>query len=73
MPHYKNLIRVKELNDPNIELKETSPFFDTSLVAGSITNKYSREFETLIFAFVGSKIDINNRIKNEIDKKKNFR
>ena len=71
--NYQNLIRVKELSDPDTELKETSPFFVNSRVAGSITNKYSREFGTLIFAFVGSNIDINNRIKNEIDKKKNYR
>jgi hypothetical protein len=67
---YENLIRVKQSWEVDNELKETSPFFETSLVVGSITNKYSREFGTTIFAFVGSKIDINKRIKDEIDEKK---
>ena len=69
---YENLIRIKELNETDAELRETSPFFETSLVAGSITNKYSREFGTSIFAFTGAKIDIRKRIKDEIDKKKNY-
>jgi len=71
--NYKNLIRIKESNETDAELKETSPFFENSSIAGSITNKYSREFGTSIFAFIGSKIDINKRIKDEIDEKKNNR
>jgi hypothetical protein len=71
--NYENLIRIKESNETDAELKETSPFFRTSLIAGSITNKYSREFGTSIFVFIGSKIDINKRIKDEIDENKNYR
>ncbi len=71
--NYENLIRIKESNETDVELKETSPFFETSSIAGSITNKYSREFGTSIFAFIGSKIDINKRIKDEINEKKNYR
>ena len=63
---HKNLIRVKEKNETEIELEETSPFFVSSTIAGSITNKYSREFGTTIFVFVDSKIDMNKRIKEEI-------
>lgn len=70
---YENLIRIKEANEVDAELKETSAFFETSSIAGSITNKYSREFGTSIFAFIGSKIDINKRIKDEIAEKKNYR
>ena len=70
---YENLIRVKQAWEAGNELKETSPFFETSIIAGSITNKYSREFGTTIFAFIGTKIDINKRIKDEIDEKKNYR
>ena len=70
---YENLLRIKELNETDAELKETSPFFETSLIAGSITNKYSREFGTSILTFIGSKIDINKRIKDEIDERKNYR
>ena len=71
--NYINLIRIKEANATEAELKETSPFFETSLIASSITNKYSREFRTSIFTFIGSTIDINKRIKEEIAEKKNYR
>jgi 4-amino-4-deoxy-L-arabinose transferase-like glycosyltransferase len=71
--NYKHLIRIKESNETDAEFKETSLFFETSLFAGSVTNKYSREFGTSIIAFIGAKIDINKRIKDEIDEKKNYR
>lgn len=70
---YVNLIRIKEKKETDAELKETSPLFETSSIAGSLTNKYSREFGTSIFVFIGSKIDINKRIKNEIAENKNYR
>ena len=70
--NYDNLIRIKESSETDAELKEISPFFETTLIAGSITNKYSREFGTSIFAFTGAKIDIRKRIKDEIDEKKNY-
>jgi hypothetical protein len=64
---------VKGQDESYKELKETSPFFRNSMLAGSITNKYAREFGTTIFAFTGAKIDIRERIKNEITEKKNYR
>ena len=70
---YENLIRVKEQSDANTELQETAPFFQNSLLADSIKNRYAREFGTTIFSFTGAKIDIRERIKNEIDEKKNYR
>ncbi len=70
---YVHLIRVKELESEDNELKETSPFFDTSYVAASVTNKLAREFGTTIFVFEKTKIDINQRIKKEIDEVKNYR
>jgi hypothetical protein len=69
---YVNLIRVKEYNSANNELEETAPFYQNSIIAASITNKYAREFGTTIFAFTGAKIDIRERIKNEILDKKNY-
>jgi len=68
---FDNLIRVKTLEDADKELKETSPFFDTSYVAGSITNSFAREYGTTIFIFINTKIDINSRIRKEIDDEKN--
>lgn len=70
---YENLIRVKEIKGTKTELEETSPFFQNSTHAASNTNRYARELGTGIFAFTGAKIDIRERIKNEIDEKKNYR
>ncbi|MEO7209354.1 MAG: glycosyl transferase, partial [Chitinophagaceae bacterium] len=69
---YENLIRVKEQDGESNELRETSPFFQQSILADSITNKYAREIGTSIFVFRGAKIDIRERIKNEINEKKNY-
>ena len=70
---YENLLRIKELKNMDAELKETSSYFKTSMLAGSITNQYAREFGTAIFAFTGAKIDINKRIKEEIEKEEKGR
>ncbi|GAB1464103.1 hypothetical protein MASR2M52_21960 [Pedobacter sp.] len=71
--NYVNLIRIKEAEEVNVELKETSAFFLNSTLADSITNQYAREFGTGIFVFTGAKIDIRQRIKDEIAEKKNYR
>jgi hypothetical protein len=67
---YVNLIRVKTFESEGDELKETGPYFNKSFIAGSITNKFAREFGTAIFVFEGAKIDINHRIKMEIEQEK---
>lgn len=59
-------IRVKEISEKEDELKETSPFFESSMVVGTVKNQYAREFGTTIYLFKGAKIDIIKRIKNEI-------
>ncbi|HSN62499.1 MAG TPA: glycosyltransferase family 39 protein, partial [Ferruginibacter sp.] len=64
---YVNLIRVKTFESEGDELKETGPYFNNSFMAGSITNKFAREFGAAIFVFEGAKIDINQRIKMEIE------
>lgn len=61
---YKNLIRVKER--PEDELEETGAFFEHSVMADSVTNPYAREKGTTIFSFEGAKIDIRKRLQNEI-------
>ena len=70
---YVNLIRVKSVNNEGDELKKTSPFFDKSYTADSITNTFAREFGTTIYVFEKAKIDINPRIKKEIEDEKNYR
>jgi len=71
--NYENLIRVKEKSDKNRELEETSPLFHYSVLADSITNNYAREYETLIFSFTRAKMDIRQRIQDEINERKNYR
>ncbi|KEO72714.1 ArnT family glycosyltransferase [Anditalea andensis] len=68
-----NLIRIKHNWERENEWRETSPYFQTSMIADSITNKFAREYGTTIFAFIGAKVDINERIKNEIEEVKNYR
>lgn len=67
---YENLIRIKEAQEVADELKQTAPFFESSIIAAAIENKYARELGTTIFRFEGSKIDINKRIKDEIEEAK---
>jgi len=69
---YVNLIRVKELQSKDNELKETGPFFHKSYMAGSVTNKFARESGTVIFVFENTKVDINQRIKEEINNAKTY-
>lgn len=68
---YENLIRIKENDERDEdELAITSPYFETSTLADSITNRDAREFRTRIFVFTGTKIDINERIAKELDNRK---
>lgn len=69
---YKNLIRVKEFEEKSTEFNETGPYFQTSAIGGEITNKYAREYKTVIFIFTGAKININKRVENEIKEAKYF-
>lgn len=68
---YQNLIRVKEYEENNPEFQETSPYFRSAIIGGTITNKYAREYRTTIFVFANSKININERIRAEIKEVKN--
>lgn len=64
---YTNVIRIKNGWERDNELLETSPYFQVSMITDSITNQYAREYGTTIFAFSGAKVDINKRIKSEIE------
>jgi len=63
---YENLIRVKEFSKEDDELEETGPYFESSKAADSIVNKFAREKGTTIFSFKGAKVDINQKIRDEI-------
>ncbi len=66
---YDNLIRVKNHREKENEMSITSPYFINAAEADSITNPFAREYGTTIFLFEGAKIDINERIRNEINEK----
>jgi len=70
--YYKNLIRIKEFDENNNELKETGPYFESASIACEITNQYAREYRTTIFVFKNAKININKRLEKEIRKEKNY-
>ena len=69
---YSNLIRIKEFDEIETELKTSSPYFNKSSLADSITNQYAREYRTKIYVFSGARIDINKRIHNEIERVKKY-
>ncbi|MCL7986476.1 glycosyltransferase family 39 protein [Sphingobacterium sp. lm-10] len=71
-PQYINLIRVKNANERNREMAETSPYFEQSLDVDSVTNPNAREHGTVIFCFLRSKIDINERVKKEVEEEQAF-
>ncbi len=66
----ENLIRVKDFSGSVNEFKKTSPYFDTAYIAGSIADSLAREYGTTIFVFSKPKIDVNRRLKEEIEKNK---
>ena len=70
---YINLIRIKNYKEKDNEFKETSPYFNSSVLADSITNQYAREYKTMIFVFITANVDVNKRIKSEIEEVKNYR
>jgi Dolichyl-phosphate-mannose-protein mannosyltransferase len=70
---FDNLIRVKQDDRKENELTTSGPFFSSALIAGSITNPLAREYGTTVFVFEKARIDIRNRIIQEIEKTKSNR
>ncbi|WP_281636105.1 ArnT family glycosyltransferase [Flavobacterium marginilacus] len=68
----KDVILVKEDNDDDKERKREIPIFDTVYLAGKRINKFAREPEISIYVLRGAKVDINKRIKEEMERKKNY-
>lgn len=63
---YKHLIRIKSWREREAEMKETGPLFASGYAADSVTNRYAREWGTIVFVFRDARIDINRRIAKEI-------
>jgi len=68
-----NFIRVKSFEDELDELEKTSAFFETAYAADTVANVFAREFGTTIFVFRKPKIDVNQRLKTELEREKNDR
>jgi hypothetical protein len=66
----KNLIRVKDSVGRNDEYKKTRPYFSEAFIADSISNKLAREYKTTIFVFVNANVDVNQRLKSELESRK---
>jgi Dolichyl-phosphate-mannose-protein mannosyltransferase len=66
-------ILVKGAYDKDKERRTEKSFFDTVYLAHIRVNKYAREPNLSIYVLRGAKIDINKRIKDEADRKKNYR
>jgi hypothetical protein len=67
---FKNLIRVKDSVGRNDEYKKTRPYFSEAFIADSISNKLAREYKTTIFVFVNANVDVNQRLKSELESRK---
>ncbi len=69
---YKNIIRIKNASQVEKEFAETAPYFEKAHLAASIENQYAREYGTGIFSFVGAKLNVNERIRDEIEEEKSY-
>lgn len=68
-----DVILVKEDDDEDKERKEEIPLFDSVYLATQRINKFSREDTISIYVLLGAKTDVNKRIADEADRKKNYR
>lgn len=64
---YRHLIRIKNAGNRAEEMKETAAFFESGILADSLDNPYAREYKTDIFVFKQAKININERVRKEIE------
>jgi len=68
-----DVILVKEADDEDKDRKEEIPLFDTVYLAAKRINKFAREPEISIYVLRGAKVDVNRRLRDEIERKKNHR
>lgn len=67
-----HLIRVKEFEAGKDEMVKTSPVFRESFVGGMVSNPFAREYKTTIFVFKYAKIDVNQRLRAEVEMQKRW-
>ncbi|GGI27763.1 ArnT family glycosyltransferase [Pedobacter mendelii] len=66
----KDLILIRGANEKDPERKKEQPFFDKITKIGELKNPYAREKGATVFLLEGAKIDINSRLKSEIEEEK---
>ncbi|RZK63627.1 MAG: hypothetical protein EOO95_13060 [Pedobacter sp.] len=66
----KDLILIREANEEDPERKKEQPFFEKITKIGEIKNPFAREVGASVFLLEGAKIDVNKRIKQEIEEEK---
>lgn len=66
----KNAILVKDIDDSDSARSEEKPLFDRVVLAGRIENPYAREVGTRIYLLQGARINVNQRIQEEINENK---
>ncbi|MEO6734648.1 MAG: glycosyltransferase family 39 protein [Ferruginibacter sp.] len=68
-----DVVLVKEGDDEDPGRTTEIPMFDTIYLAAKRINQFAREEEISIYVLRGARIDINKRIKDEADRKKDYR
>ncbi len=68
-----DVVVVKEDDDEDKDRKEEIPLFDSVYLAAKRINQYAREDTISIYVLKGAKVDINKRINDEAERKKNYR
>lgn len=67
-----DVVLVKEKDDEDKERREEISLFDTVYLATKRINQFAREDTISIYILKGAKTDINKRIKDEADRKKDY-
>lgn len=69
----RDVILVKEGDDEDKDRKEEKPLFDTVYLADRRINQFAREDTISIYVLRGARVDVNKRIKDEAERKRNYR
>jgi len=66
----KHLILIREYNDTDPLRKKEQPYFGKITKIGIVNNSYAREYGASVFLLEDASININDRIKSEIEEEK---
>lgn len=66
----KDLILIREAEEEDPQRKKEQPFFNKITKIGELKNPFAREKGTTVFLLEDAKIDINSRLKLEIEEEK---